>query len=128
MVIAGSEIVPVVGHDRLRRPRTRRHPVKPEPLVEPEVQWIEGKRNRPPVWKQKCDKIGLASFLQAVGYPLREDPVNVSCAKAAFFLQVTLEAQGRIERLLLCKNHCQWVNERENKLRDLNVKATAPSP
>jgi len=113
-----------VGRARLRR---RQYIKWPKEVWEPNKQVLG--RNRlarsRPLRKKKCDKNGLASFLQDVGYPLREDPpVNVECAKEASLYQVTLEAPDRTKHLLLCSNHRQWVNEREYKLRDLNVKVT----
>ena len=76
--------------------------------------------------KQNCDKIELASFLKDMGYPLRENPGDVVCV--AFFYQVTLEAQDRTKPLSLCKNHCEWVKERESKLRELNVRVRFRAP
>jgi len=121
-VITGSGIVTSVGRSR-NRPRLN---IVRRERPERQGQWVGRKRNRTRPWNQKCDRNALNSFLEQVGYPLREDPVDVPCVREASLLQVTLEALGRTEHLALCKNHCQWVNERENKLRDLDVKVAAP--
>jgi hypothetical protein len=61
--------------------------------------------------KLKCGKIKLASFLKKIRYPLRENPGGVECV--APFSQVKLEAPDKRKSLWLCKNHCDWVRERE---------------
>jgi len=78
------------------------------------------RRNGGRPMKLKCGKIKLASFLKKIGYPLRENPGGVECV--APFSQVKLEAPDKRKSLWLCKNHCDWVRERESKLSQWNVR------
>jgi hypothetical protein len=116
----GGETVVSVGRARNRR----RLYIRPGKSQEPEKQKIGRNRNRSRrTRKLKCDKNKLDSFLQNVEYPLREDsPINVECAKEACLDKVRLEAQDKTQPLWLCKNHYEWVNERESKLGELNVR------
>ena len=72
--------------------------------------------------KLECYKEKLDSFLQKVGYPLQEDsPLNAECVKESLD-KVRLEAPDMTQCLWLCKNHYEWVKEREGKLGGWNVR------
>ena len=125
VVSVGGETVVAVGRARIRRVRTKRRVDNmSEELLEPKTLKIGRSRLGPRrARKLECYKEKLHSFLRNVGYPLQEDsPLKVECVKEASLDKVRLEAPHKAQPLWLCKNHYEWVKERESKLSQWNVR------